>query len=106
MKRTVKRQKSTKATTEDLKPLVSLDLPLPEATRRFQAAYIKKQIARAEGNMSDAAECLGMDRANLYRKMRQIGITPNDVTKTGAPRGKEASKKAVARNPTRKRKKK
>ncbi len=47
MKRTVKRLKSTKAAIEDLKPLLSLDLPLTEATRRFQAAYIKKQLARA-----------------------------------------------------------
>jgi DNA-binding NtrC family response regulator len=77
MKRTVKRRKSTKA-IEDLKPLLSLDLPLTEATRRFQAAYIKKQIARARGNMSDAAERLGLHRANLYRKMQQLGITANE----------------------------
>ena len=77
-KRTVKRRKSTKAAIENLKPLLSLDLPLPEATRRFQAAYIKKQIARARGNMSDAAERLGLHRSNLYRKMQQLGITANE----------------------------
>ena len=78
-KRTVKRRKSTKkAAIDNLKPLLSLDLPLPEATRRFQAAYIKKQIARARGNMSDAAERLGLHRANLYRKMQQLGITANE----------------------------
>ena len=77
-KRTVKRRKSAKAAIENLKPLLSLDLPLPEATRRFQAAYIKKQIARARGNMSDAAERLGMHRSNLYRKMRQLGMTANE----------------------------
>ncbi len=78
MKRTVKRRKSTKGAFEDLKPLLSLDLPLAEATRRFQAAYIKKQIARARGNMSDAAERLGIQRSNLYRKMRELGITANE----------------------------
>ena len=103
MKRTVKRRK---AVIEDLKPLLSLNLPLPEATRRFQVAYIKKQIARARGNMMDAAERLGLHRANLYRKMRQLGITTNDVTKGAAPREKETNKKAATRDPTRKRKKK
>ena len=106
MKRTVKRRKSTKAAIEDLKPLLSLDLPLPEATRRFQAAYIKKQIARAQGNITDAAERLGLHRANLYRKMQQLGITGRErVTNTGAPRKKAAKKKTVTRHPSRKKKK-
>ena len=78
MKRTRKRPKSTKAAIENLKPLLSLDLPLSEATRRFQAAYIKKQLARARGNMIDAAERLGLYRSNLYRKMRQLGITASE----------------------------
>ena len=78
MKRTVKRLKFAKAAIDDLKPLLSLDLPLPEATRRFQAAYIKKQIARARGNMTDAAERLGLHRANLYRKMQQLGMTASE----------------------------
>ncbi len=96
MKRTVKRRKSTKAAIEDLKPLLSLDLPLPEATRRFQAAYIKKQIARARGNVTDAAERLGLHRSNLYRKMRRLGDDGERVTKTGAPRKKAAKKKTVS----------
>lgn len=78
MKRTVKRRKSTKAAIEDLKPLLSLELPLTEATRRFQAAYIKKQIARAGGNVTDAAERLGLQRSNLYRKMQQLGMTASE----------------------------
>jgi len=31
-------------------------------------------IDRAGGNMSDAAERLGLHRSNLYRKMRQLGM--------------------------------
>ena len=88
---------------EDLKPLLSLDLPLPEATRRFQAAYIKEQIARARGNITEAAERLGLHRANLYRKMQQLGITSRErVTKTGAPRKKAAKKTTLTSNPSRK----
>jgi DNA-binding NtrC family response regulator len=103
MKRTVKRRKSTKAASEDLKTLLSLDLPLPEATRRFQVAYIKKQIARARGNITDAAERLGLHRSNLYRKMRLLGMIAG-VEKASSPRKMPAKKKTVTRNPSRKKK--
>ena len=98
MKRTVKRLKSSKAAIEDLKPLLSLDLPLSEATRRFQTAYIKKQLARTRGNMTDAAERLGLHRSNLYRKMQQLSHDPERVTKSGAPRKKPATEKRVQRS--------
>jgi Nif-specific regulatory protein len=49
-----------------------LDLPLTDATRRFQIDYIKHHIDAARGNMSAAAEKLGLHRSNLYRKMRQL----------------------------------
>jgi Nif-specific regulatory protein len=50
------------------------NLQLNDATREFQVQYIRKQIERAQGNMTDAATRLGMHRANLYRKMRQLGM--------------------------------
>jgi transcriptional regulator with GAF, ATPase, and Fis domain len=53
---------------------LSLDLPLPEATREFQTEYIKRHIDRTRGNMTAAAERLGLARSNLYRKMRQLGM--------------------------------
>jgi DNA-binding NtrC family response regulator len=45
---------------------------LDTATRRFQRKHIAGQIKQAGGNMTIAAERLGIDRANLYRKMRQL----------------------------------
>jgi transcriptional regulator with GAF, ATPase, and Fis domain len=54
---------------------VAADLPLSEATDTFQTEYIKKAVARAKGNMSDAAKHLGLHRSNLYRKMRQLGMS-------------------------------
>jgi Nif-specific regulatory protein len=51
-----------------------LDLPLSEATRRFQMQRIEQRIEAARGNMTEAAEGLGMHRTNLYRKMRQLGM--------------------------------
>ncbi len=53
---------------------MSLDAPLAEATEPFQTEYIKQHIQRARGNMTAAAERLGLHRSNLYRKMRQLGM--------------------------------
>jgi transcriptional regulator with GAF, ATPase, and Fis domain len=53
---------------------LSLDLPLTDATHAFQIEYIKRHIDRARGNMTAAAEKLGLHRSNLYRKMRQLGL--------------------------------
>jgi Nif-specific regulatory protein len=46
--------------------------PLTDATHDFQVEYIQRAIQRARGNMTDAAELLGLHRSNLYRKMRQL----------------------------------
>jgi Nif-specific regulatory protein len=53
---------------------LSLDLPLAEATKEFQREYIDRYIERTRGNMTSAAEQLGLQRSNLYRKMRQLGM--------------------------------
>ncbi|MEZ6115381.1 MAG: sigma-54-dependent Fis family transcriptional regulator [Pirellulaceae bacterium] len=55
-------------------PTYSLDLTLADATRDFQVEYIRKQIERTGGNMSEAAENMGLHRSNLYRKMRQLDM--------------------------------
>ncbi|SFJ45872.1 Nif-specific regulatory protein [Planctomicrobium piriforme] len=52
---------------------------LMEATSSFQSEYIKRAVKRMQGNMSDAAEFLGLHRSNLYRKMRQLGMEVDDV---------------------------
>ncbi|MCO6455288.1 MAG: sigma-54-dependent Fis family transcriptional regulator, partial [Pirellulaceae bacterium] len=54
--------------------LMPLDLPLTDATRVFQVDYIRRQIAAARGNMTEAAERMGLHRSNLYRKMRQLDM--------------------------------
>jgi len=51
------------------------DLELTEATARFQQEYIRRMVKRARGNMTAAAELLGLHRSNLYRKMRQLGMS-------------------------------
>jgi len=54
--------------------LIEPELPLAQATDRFQVEHIQQAIRRAAGNMSEAAERLGLHRSNLYRKMRQLGM--------------------------------
>lgn len=48
---------------------------LADATRDFQVTQIDSAIARHRGNMTAAAAALGLHRSNLYRKMRQLGMT-------------------------------
>lgn len=57
--------------------IFALDQTLNAATRRFQTEYVTRQIAAA-GNMTAAAERLGLHRSNLYRKMRQLGMNPGE----------------------------
>jgi len=49
-------------------------LKLREATKQFQIAYIRRTIESTQNNVTLAARQLGLHRANLYRKMRQLGI--------------------------------
>ena len=47
---------------------------LNDATRQFQVEHIERAIETCSGNMTDAAEYLGIHRSNLYRKMGQLGM--------------------------------
>jgi two-component system nitrogen regulation response regulator NtrX len=51
-------------------------LPLHEARDRFEREYILRALAAQNGNISRTAEALGVERSNLYRKMRTFGIVP------------------------------
>jgi two-component system nitrogen regulation response regulator NtrX len=51
-------------------------LPLHVARERFERDYILRALAAQQGNISRTAEALGVERSNLYRKMRSFGIAP------------------------------
>jgi DNA-binding NtrC family response regulator len=51
-----------------------LTASLREARRRFERDYIAAVLERHQWRMSEAARALGIERANLYRKTRQLGI--------------------------------
>jgi DNA-binding NtrC family response regulator len=54
---------------------------LREARRQFEREYIASVLERHRWRMSEAARTLGIERANLYRKTRQLGI----MRRAGAP---------------------
>jgi two-component system nitrogen regulation response regulator NtrX len=60
--------------------------PLHDARDAFERDYILKALARQQGNISRTAEALGVERSNLYRKMRALGIA--------APRGADRDEDA------------
>jgi two-component system nitrogen regulation response regulator NtrX len=49
-------------------------VPLREARARFERQYILSRLTANRGSLGDTARDLGIERTNLYRKMRQLGI--------------------------------
>ena len=50
------------------------DLPLSDALDEYERQLIRASLARAKGNVAEAARILQTDRANLYRRMRRLGL--------------------------------
>jgi len=57
-------------------PIVAERMTLHEARDRFERDLILRTLAEQQGNMSRTADVLGVERSNLYRKMRAFGIAP------------------------------
>jgi two-component system, NtrC family, nitrogen regulation response regulator NtrX len=49
---------------------------LAEARDAFERGYILRVLAAHQGNISRTADALGVERSNLYKKMRAFGIAP------------------------------
>jgi two-component system nitrogen regulation response regulator NtrX len=49
-------------------------MPLKVARSRFERQYILERLAANRGNLGNTARDLGIERTNLYRKMKQLGI--------------------------------
>ena len=58
-------------------------MTLHEARDRFERDLILRTLAEQQGNMSRTAEVLGVERSNLYRKMRAFGIAPSRRAEDG-----------------------
>jgi two-component system, NtrC family, nitrogen regulation response regulator NtrX len=49
---------------------------LREARARFETEYIAAVVAHHHGRIPEAAKSLGIQRSNLYRKMRRLNVRP------------------------------
>ncbi len=52
------------------------DVALTEALDGYERVLLARALSAAKGNVADAARRLSTDRANLYRRMRRLGIEP------------------------------
>jgi DNA-binding NtrC family response regulator len=50
------------------------DMSLRKARAVFEAAYLARQVVRHKGNISAAADAIGMERSALSRKLAGLGI--------------------------------
>jgi two-component system, NtrC family, nitrogen regulation response regulator NtrX len=57
-------------------PAASADGTLLAAREAFERRYILERYRDCGGNMSRTAESLGVERSNLYRKMKAFGLLP------------------------------
>jgi two-component system nitrogen regulation response regulator NtrX len=56
-------------------PAASFRFPsFKEANDAYQREFILHKLAESDGNVSKAAEAMGVDRSHLYRRMRNLGI--------------------------------
>lgn len=60
--------------TEPLTPSEPAGQTLKDARRGFERSLILRRLEESAGNVTKAAESLGVERSNLYRKMKAYGI--------------------------------
>jgi two-component system nitrogen regulation response regulator NtrX len=86
MERAVILARGAEISTRDLGPLAVRHLAEPdpfsfpefpslrEAREWFEATYIQRELKQQSGNMTRVAERLGLDRSNLYKRLKVLGI--------------------------------
>jgi two-component system nitrogen regulation response regulator NtrX len=66
------------AARAEAEPVAPADrMTLYEARDQFERDLILRTLAEQQGNMSRTADVLGVERSNLYRKMKAFGIAPS-----------------------------
>jgi two-component system nitrogen regulation response regulator NtrX len=90
MERAVILSRGADITAKDLGPLAARHIAEPdpfsfpefaslrEAREWFEGVYIQRELKVQNGNMTRAAERLGLDRSNLYKRMKALGIEGRD----------------------------
>jgi len=52
---------------------------LREARDWFEGIYIQREIRTQNGNMTRVADVLGLDRSNLYKRLKTLGIESRET---------------------------
>ena len=55
-------------------------LGLAGSLEAYERQLIEQALSNASGNVADAARRLQTDRANLYRRMKRLGLDPKDTS--------------------------
>ena len=55
-------------------PSAAVGVPLTDALDEYERALITAALAQSDGNVAEASRILQTDRANLYRRLRRLGI--------------------------------
>ncbi len=55
------------------------DLELREAREEFERDYLLYHLQKVDGKVGDLAKISGMERTNLYRKLRTLNINPKNI---------------------------
>ncbi|WP_047496160.1 sigma-54 dependent transcriptional regulator [Terriglobus sp. TAA 43] len=66
------REGTAKSRVEDFGTLL-------QAREAYERDYILKKLEECHGNISRAAEALGLERSHLYRKMKALGVTMKEA---------------------------
>jgi two-component system nitrogen regulation response regulator NtrX len=53
-------------------------LPLPEAKQALERDLVREALARHQGNVTRAARDLGLERTNLHKRIRALGLRDHD----------------------------
>ena len=59
--------------------MVERGIRFPDATREFERRFIAKVLAKSDGNLSKAADTLGVHRNTLSRKITELRIKRRPV---------------------------
>jgi len=73
VKKAVKNEELSGQSSDDY-----IDFPLREARESFEKRYLSDQVRRFDGNISQTAEFIGMERSALHRKLKSLDISVHD----------------------------
>ncbi|WP_024850243.1 sigma-54-dependent transcriptional regulator [Hydrogenovibrio kuenenii] len=57
---------------------VDTSMNLKQAKERFEAAYLSQMLRETSGNVTETAKLSGVERTNLYRKLKMLNIDPKN----------------------------